>query len=206
MKLALLLSGISLEINKHWQYGTSYSVDYNNSYENYQKYIFEYFKNKGYDIDVYISTNILPEKYKEDLLYKYNPIKCNFLETIEEDIQLTKKYKIDDVVNLCIKEGKEYDLILITCFDILFQKDFSNSNISFDKFNIVSILEEPDYICDNFYLFPYKYLIPFSGIIKKDYHMIKVEIEKLGCPINYILNERGDNDLLFYKNVTTPYI
>ena len=39
MKLALLLSGISLEINKHWQYGTSYSVDYNNSYENYQKYI-----------------------------------------------------------------------------------------------------------------------------------------------------------------------
>ena len=46
MKLALLLSGISLEINKHWQYGTSYSVDYNNSYENYQKYIFEYFKNK----------------------------------------------------------------------------------------------------------------------------------------------------------------
>ena len=90
--------------------------------------------------------------------------------------------------------------------DILFQKDFSNSNISFDKFNIVSILEEPDYICDNFYLFPYKYLIPFSGIIKKDYHMIKDEIEKSGCPINYILNERGDNDLLFYKNVTTPYI
>ena len=71
MKLALLLFGISLEINKHWQYGTSYSVDYNNSYENYQKYIYEYFKNKGYDIDVYISTNILPENYKEDLFNKY---------------------------------------------------------------------------------------------------------------------------------------
>ena len=38
------------------------------------------------------------------------------------------------------------------------------------------------------------------------YHMIKDEIEKLGCPINYILNESSDNDLLFYKNVTTPYI
>jgi hypothetical protein len=36
--------------------------------------------------------------------------------------------------------------------------------------------------------------------------MIKDEVEKLGCPINYILNESSDNDLLFYKNVTTPYI
>ena len=68
MKLALLLFGISLEINKYWQYGTLYSVDYNNSYENYQKYIFDYFKNKGYEIDVYISTNILSDINKEDLI------------------------------------------------------------------------------------------------------------------------------------------
>jgi hypothetical protein len=211
MKLALLLFGISLEINKHWQYGTSYSVDYNNSYENYQKYIYEYFKNKGYDIDVYISTNILPENYKEDLFNKYKPVKCNFIETIEDDRHLSKNIKIDDVVNLCINEGREYDLILITRFDLLFKKDFANSNIQFDKFNIVSILENPDYICDNFYLFPYKYLSNFSNIIKKDirksHHFIKEELENIGCPINYILNEHTEvANLSFYKIVRTPYI
>lgn len=211
MKLALLLFGISLEINKHWQYGTSYSVDYNNSYENYQKYIFEYFKNKGYDIDVYISTNILPNIYKEDLLDKYKPVKCNFIETIEDDRHLSKNIKIDDVVNLCINEGNEYDLILITRFDLLFQKDFSNSNIQFDKFNVVSILENPNYICDNFYLFPYKYLSEFSKIIKKNiresHHFIKEDLENMEFPINYILDERTVvADLSFYKIVRTPYI
>jgi hypothetical protein len=215
MKLALLLFGISLEINKHWQYGTLYSVDYNNSYDNYQKYIFEYFTNKGYDIDVYISTNILFDKDKEELLNKYKPIKYSFIETIEEDRHLSKNKKINDVVDLCISEGKEYDMILITRFDLLFQKDFANSNIQFDKINIVSILEKPEYICDNFYLFPYKYLVPFSNIIKKNlntsHHYIKEDLENIDkyCenPINYILNEYTVvANLSFYKIKRTSYI
>ena len=47
-----------------------------------------------------------------------------------------------------------------------FQKDFDESNIQYDKFNLVSLLENPQYICDNFYLFPYKYLHTFSEICK----------------------------------------
>ena len=207
MKLALLLSGISLEINRHWQYGTLYSVDYNNSYENYQKYIFEYFKNLGYDIDVYISTNILSEKYRDDLLNKYKPVKFNFIEDVE-DIQLSKNSKIDDVVNLCLSEGREYDLIMITQFDLLFTRDFANSNLQLDKFNIVSTSYDPDYICDNFYIFPYNYLSEFSKLIKSNSYFIKKGFENIGCPINYILNEQTDNIamLSFYKNIKTPYI
>lgn len=204
MKLALLLFGISLEINKHWQYGTLYSVDYNNSYDNYQKYIFEYFTNKGYDIDVYISTNILFDKDKDELLNKYKPIKYSFIETKD------KNKKINDVVDLCINEGKEYDMILITRFDLLFQKDFANSNIQFDKINIVSILEKPEYICDNFYLFPYKYLKDFQKIIKKcsniNHRNIKNDLENI-AQINYILNENCDiTALSFYKIAKTSYI
>jgi len=215
MKLAVLLFGISLEINKHWQYGSSYSINYNNSYNNYQEYIFEYFKNIGYDIDVYICSNTLLDKDKEELLNKYKPIKYSFIETIVEDRHLSKNIKIDNVVNLCIHEGKEYDLILITRFDLLFQKDFSNSNIVFDKFNIVSILEKPEYICDNFYLFPYKYLVPFSKIIKKhikeSHHFIKEDLENIDYigknNINYILNENKEvAELSFYKIVRIPYI
>jgi len=199
MKLALLFFGISLEINKHWQYGTSYSVDYNNSYENYQKYIYEYFKNKGYDIDVYISTNVLPENYKDDLLDKYKPVQYNFIEAIEE-----YRHPLEDVINLCINEGREYDLILITRFDLFFTKGFENSNIQLDKFNIVTLVEYPDYICDNFYLFPYKYLSSFSNIIKENRHIrrfTKEDLEGIGCPINCIFDEQT-----FYKKITTPYI
>ena len=39
MKLALILFGISLKINRYWQYDAIYSVDYNNSYDNYQRYM-----------------------------------------------------------------------------------------------------------------------------------------------------------------------
>ena len=164
MRLGLLLFGVSLEINKHWQYGTLYSLDYNNSYDNYQKYIFEYFTKKGYDIDVYISTNkFINDKDVNELTEKYKPVKCSFIED-REDIVLSRNKKLESVIDLCINEGNEYDLILITRFDLLFQKDFANSNIDFDKINIVSVLEKSNLICDNFYLFPYKYLIPFKKI------------------------------------------
>lgn len=210
MRLGLLLFGVSLEINKHWQYGTLYSLDYNNSYDNYQKYIFEYFTKKGYDIDVYISTNkFINDKDVNELTEKYKPVKCSFIED-REDIVLSRNKKLESVIDLCINEGNEYDLILITRFDLLFQKDFANSNIDFDKINIVSILEKSNLICDNFYLFPYKYLIPFKKIIKKcsniNHRNIKKDLEKIDS-INYILNENCDiNELSFYKIIKTSYI
>ena len=210
MRLGLLLFGVSLEINKHWQYGTLYSLDYNNSYDNYQKYIFEYFTKKGYDIDVYISTNkFINDKDVNELTEKYKPVKCSFIED-REDIVLSRNKKLESVIDLCINEGNEYDLILITRFDLLFQKDFANSNIDFDKINIVSVLEKSNLICDNFYLFPYKYLKPFKKIIKKcsniNHRNIKKDLEKIDS-INYILNENCDiNELSFYKIIKTSYI
>ena len=42
-------------------------IDYTKSIDNYKEYIFEYFLNKGYTIDVYFSTNILSEDDKKDL-------------------------------------------------------------------------------------------------------------------------------------------
>ncbi len=210
MRLGLLLFGVSLEINKHWQYGTLYSLDYNNSYDNYQKYIFEYFTKKGYDIDVYISTNkFINDKDVNELTEKYKPVKCSFIED-REDIVLSRNKKLESVIDLCINEGNEYDLILITRFDLLFQKDFANSNIDFDKINIVSVLEKSNLICDNFYLFPYKYLIPYKKIIKKcsniNHRNIKKDLEKIDS-INYILNENCDiNELSFYKIIKTSYI
>ena len=210
MKLALILFGISLEINRYWQYGALYSVDYKNSYDNYQRYIFDYFKGKGYDIDVYISTNKLnSDDDIAEIIDKYKPVKYRIADDCEDYI-ISRNKKLESAIDLCIEGGGEYDLVLITRFDLLFQKDFADSNIQFDKLNIVSVLERPNLICDNFYLFPHKYLKDFQQVIRKcaniNHRNIKNDLEKI-APINYILNENRDiSELSFYKIAKTSYI
>ena len=210
MKLALILFGISLEINRYWQYGALYSVDYKNSYDNYQRYIFDYFKGKGYDIDVYISTNKLnSDDDIAEIIDKYKPVKYLIADDCEDYI-ISRDKKLESAIDLCIEGGGEYDLVLITRFDLLFQKDFADSNIHLDKINIVSVLERPNLICDNFYLFPHKYLKDFQKVIRKcaniNHRNIKNDLEKI-APINYILNENRDiSELSFYKIAKTSYI
>ena len=210
MKLALILFGISLEINRYWQYGALYSIDYNNSYDNYQRYIFDYFKDKGYNIDVYISTNNLnSENDIAEIIDKYKPVKYRIADDCEDYI-ISRNKKLESAIDLCIEGGGEYDLVLITRFDLLFQKDFADSNIQLDKINIVSVLERPNLICDNFYLFPHKYLKDFQQVIRKcaniNHRNIKNDLEKI-APINYVLNENRDiSELSFYKIAKTSYI
>ena len=57
MRLALLLFGLSKHSYEHWDMKKINTCDYKTSYDNYQEYIFNYFKQKGYQIDVYFSTN-----------------------------------------------------------------------------------------------------------------------------------------------------
>ena len=54
MKLALLLFGMSkMEYNSH--NNKKYFIDYEKSYDNYKKIIFDYFESIGYNIDVYFN-------------------------------------------------------------------------------------------------------------------------------------------------------
>jgi hypothetical protein len=77
MKLAVLFFGMSKCHYNYYNSGNKYFVDYENSYENYKKFIFEFFISKGYDIDVYFTTNKLDEKDTKTICEKYNPVKYN---------------------------------------------------------------------------------------------------------------------------------
>jgi hypothetical protein len=187
-------------------------VDYEKSYENYKKYIFEFFESKGYEIDVYFTTNILNEVDRKKICKTYNPISCEFIEN-ETNFINSRNNKLDKVIDLCIGSGIAYDLVLITRFDLLFQADFEKSNIEMDSFNLVSTLEKPFLICDNFYLFPYTYLETFSTLVKKhitsNFHYIQEDLyHAIGeTSVNYILDESCYiRDLSFYKIVRTPYV
>ena len=207
MKIAILFFGLSKYNYNNYNARNlkEITVDYEKSYDNYKRFIFDFFKKKGYDIDVYFTTNILEDKDRESIIEKYKPIDCNFIDNADTR-RKSRNIKLNDVINLCLKSSIKYDLILITRFDLLFQKDFNKSNIIFDKFNLVSVLENPKLICDNFYLFPYKYLELFSSIVKsnlhKSFHNIRKDLYKKvkkNC-INYILNEKCKiYKLSFYK-------
>lgn len=209
-KIALLFFGMSVNPEyRHWG-NMTVNVHWKNSYENYKKYIFNFFENKGYEIDVYFTTNKLSNKEKTELCKTYNPIKYNFVDN-HTDKRISRNTKIKNVVELCLSTDINYDLVLITRFDLLFKKNFVNSNIKLNKFNLVSKLEEPSLICDNFYLFPYKYLSDFVNVINKNkynsFHEIKNDIENINGKqfVNYILNNnRKANDLDFYKIQRIP--
>lgn len=159
---------------------------------------------------MYISTNKLnSENDIAEIIDKYKPVKYRIADDCEDYI-ISRNKKLESAIDLCIEGGGEYDLVLITRFDLLFQKDFADSNIHLDKINIVSVLERPNLICDNFYLFPHKYLKDFQKVIRKcaniDNPNIKNDLEKI-APINYILNEnRNISELSFYKIAKTSYI
>lgn len=207
MKCALLLFGMSFCKYQHWFSKKNLQINYKDSYDNYQKYIYKYFHDKGYSIDVYFSTNISNNDEHEKIIKKYNPIRYSFIKN-EKNIILSRNKKLLNVIELCLNNNVDYDLVLITRFDLLFQKDFSSSNIKLDKFNLVSILAEGYTICDNFYLFPFPKLKQFHEITKKNinkqFHYIKDDIEKIDNKefVNYILNEKKNiGNLSFYKIV-----
>lgn len=55
-RIAILLFGISKGKYKHFT-GQECIIDYKKSYDNYQKYIFNYFREKDFKLDVYFTTN-----------------------------------------------------------------------------------------------------------------------------------------------------
>ena len=202
-KLALILFGISYHEDFNHYSNKNTIIDFRLSYDNYREYIYKYFNNLGYEIDVYFATNIIDNEYiKNQLLDIYKPIKYIFMEN-NKDFHFSRNIKVKSAIECVLESNIEYEICLITRFDLLFQKNFNEHNIILNEFNIISELYNESLICDNFYLFPYNLLNKFYEIVNKNikisFHKIKNDIEKISN-INYILNEKtlGEN-LTFYK-------
>ena len=207
--MALLLFGVSYRKIIHHR-GKIHFTNYEKSLENYKQFIFNYFKKLGYKIDIYISTNQYEDKNEFiNFLNTYRPIKYTTLPDAKPTKNnskvniLSRNEKINSVIDICLNENKNYDLTLITRFDLLFKKRFETLNFDLNKINISSILEKRDMICDNFYLFDYKYLRKFSEMvqqnIEKSFHIIEPEILKI-APIHFFNNENCFcEQLTFYK-------
>lgn len=207
-KIAIVLCGISYKENyNHWKGGTV-CIDYKNSIDNYNEYLFDYFKKLGYNIDIYLSTNNVNETIKKDILEKYKPIKYNFLIDAEDSFsskdagwnekQCFKPKQKKNIIGIellkgyCQNKKKPYDLVLFTRFDLLFNIFFHEKyvNIDINAMNIISKIDN-GFVCDNFFLFPYKLLDIFEKSIRaKDFnHDIDKFFNRYNITINFIYNQ-----------------
>ena len=209
-RLALLLFGLSYTNYKHWSSG-DVLIDFRLSIDNYKNYIYKYFNNKGYIIDVFIATNpIKDNNILTDLLLTYKPAKYEFVED-SPNIITSRNMKFNKVAELCSNYSKryniQYDHCLITRFDLEFKKDFNLCDFRMDNINITSVLELPTGICDNFYLFPFKYLDQIHKVgqknINKYFHNIEQDLREIS-DIYFFCNEHvAIPQLSFYKIIRT---
>jgi hypothetical protein len=202
-KLALILFGYSKESYYHDNNKKIVNIDYKLSINNYKERIFKYFNDIGYDIDIFISTNEMSEEYQKQILSDFNPIAYEFIKS-EKNKLFSRNTKLKNALEFCMNSNNTYDNICCTRFDLIFNKNFHGSNIDFEKFNLVSVLEVPHFICDNFYLFPGRLLSGFHKIcsdnINNSAHILKYDIEKLS-EVNYILNENNMISLLSFYTI-----
>jgi hypothetical protein len=201
-KMALLLFGISYDSNYiNGKVRKHYLVDARQYFKNLNEIVITYFKNGGYEIDLFLTTN--KNSIENELLEIYQPKAWIF-----DESNSRRNKKIKNGLEMIINNNSKdlYDLILITRFDLFFQKKFCNTFFDIDKLNIVSILEKQHLIDDNFYLFPNKYLLNFYKIFsdcrdhyKEEAHNLK-NIFHQKFDIHYINNEYTTvENLSFFK-------
>lgn len=102
MKLAILFFGMSKCTYKHWRHGEIFEINYKKSYDNYQEYLFDYFKNKGYAIDIYFSTNEMDQQDRIELIDTYKPVDYMFSTDDVIKKQYSRNKKIESVIDLCL--------------------------------------------------------------------------------------------------------
>ena len=212
MKVAFLFFGISNIVFQHWLQGRK-CVDYRKSLGNYKEILYKYFEEeKGATIDVYLSTYKHPKN--EQLLKELKPKGYRFIDYIEHH-KTGRNTQVKNVLECCMESDVEYDYVLMTRFDLLFQMPFKDEMFNFDTINVVSQLEHAHRICDNFYFFPGRILPLFykaiaSLKIYKCAHEWMPALQKALKaanlpPIHFMHNEHKstNNQLSFYKIVRT---
>ena len=160
---------------------------------------------------------------KNDIINDYKPIKYEFVTDIKNKYNKYKnstrkngphpeRYFFTNIkklraLELCLEHSKKnkiyYDSIILTRFDLKFNISLDEININYGMFNVVSLLEKPNLIDDNFYLFPGSNLEKFINILKDNLniwgHGFKDLFNKY-FDINYLYNENLNIKYLsFYK-------
>lgn len=200
-RIALLLFGMSyVPIYKNPTFKKNFVIDFRNSIRNYQKFIFDYYKEKGYDIDVFFVTNEHNNnKIKQELIDAYKPVSHMFIGDKPDDtFRPNRNKKVQKVLELYEKYVNEqnisYEFIILTRFDLNFKIHFDDLPFNHSTLNIPAQLntnEFGDRVDDNFYLIPSCLINSFKKAIDKTInsssHLLISEFLTF-CKPNYLLS------------------
>jgi hypothetical protein len=203
MKAAINLVGVS--------YSTSGRIrNFNESFESLKKNIEAPIREKGYDIDYFLTT--YDNDKKEDILKLYNPVKSTFLDSN------FNKLGGGDVINSNgknmlimvhtyleslkqLKQQTDIDLVVSTRFDILFNVNpFNDFNYDLSKFNFLFrdyiYLDHP-FVIDTFYVFPFNMIDSLiqaiHDMIDNPYKGVTIAMLNLHNPLSNIIGLENIN-------------
>jgi hypothetical protein len=198
MKIGVLLTGISYIKN------TYTNRDWRLTSDNITDTVINSWNTDN--INVYLTT--YDNNDNTELLEYYKPKKHKLLEYEGSDQRLTY------IKSLELLLDEDIDFIVSTRFDIYFKQKLSNLNINFDKFNFLFKevgWSHENFVTDNLFMFPKKYLNDFMITINNEYenpkridcsdlHNIYNRLSYLDTNLNIISNVLElSNDNSFYK-------
>lgn len=165
MKIAVGLFGIHhLDTLNHWM-GWKHGVDYRKSYHNQFNYIYA-----NHDVKYYSATYY--SDIKGELMDDYNFTSVTFKEidnstTSDPVVKRNKIFK--NTIKLMLEDKTEWDLAIITRYDLEFKQYLYNLDIDFSKINFLCGAKcGPDFdlVDDNFYCIPRPLLKEFYDTIE----------------------------------------
>lgn len=199
MKYALCLRGIN-----YWEAPKSYqNVDFEKSYNNIKHFILNEIK----DYDIFISSyhsikeNSLLDTYKpvKYILSNFNPDDNNFKAQLIHHFNCAQM-----IINHEKEHNIRYDMILITRFDYIYFRLFSEMNIDLTKFNI-GMKHSSGNCDDNFWVFPRSMLEHFIEKIILLYqtgqitHAINHQFESNDIHYMYNIDDTDYNNFTTYQ-------
>lgn len=158
------LSGISYRDNYNRYVNIDVCVDFRHSYNNYQEKLLNHSA-----VDCYIST--YNHNLVKELLEFWNPQEYILVndrkfvgdKTLSRNMNLINVCRL--IVNAQKSRGRPYDKVILTRFDLLFEKNFTDLPVNMDCLNITARCERDPLIDDNIYIMHGSKLNDFYEIV-----------------------------------------
>lgn len=152
----------------HFRGDKSLAIDYKKSVENHQEYLINFFYEKGFEVDKFMSTyssSLHQERKWKDELNLKDIITLNTSQFIGHNIT-SRNFHFINLLNLINLNGGQdkYDYIILTRPDLYFLQKFNEANINWNRINFTFMTENLHCVDDNFYIIPSKYFQPFLKV------------------------------------------
>jgi len=177
MKIAVGLFGIHYLKNlNHWM-KSSTNPDYINTFENNKQFLYNDLISSGHSVDFYSATY-----YSDKLLnlikdYDFKRLSLQHMDNTSSTgdllhISFRKRNRIfkKTLKTIIDNDIKDYDLVIVTRYDVNLLQPIMNLNIDYSKINFIHKSKwgsGSDLCDDNFYLMPYSKLQYFYDCIDK---------------------------------------